>query len=50
LRAKELPPGADELTSFLKSYIATWAGRAGVLSEGSSAGKFYNPAASIVLW
>jgi hypothetical protein len=25
-------------------------GRAGVLSEGSSAGKFYNPAASIVLW
>lgn len=30
-RAKELPPGADEFTSFLKSYIATWAGRAGVL-------------------
>ena len=30
-RGKELPPGADELTSFLKSYIATWAGRAGVL-------------------
>ena len=30
-RAKELPPGAGEFTSFLKSYIATWAGRAGVL-------------------
>ena len=30
-RNKELPPGADEFTSFLKSYIATWAGRAGVL-------------------
>jgi LysR family carnitine catabolism transcriptional activator len=30
-RAKELPPGADDFTSFLKSYIATWAGRAGVL-------------------
>jgi LysR family transcriptional regulator, carnitine catabolism transcriptional activator len=30
-RGKELPPGADEFTSFLKSYIATWAGRAGVL-------------------
>jgi LysR family transcriptional regulator, carnitine catabolism transcriptional activator len=30
-RARELPPGADEFTSFLKSYIATWAGRAGVL-------------------
>lgn len=30
-RAKELPPGADEFASFLKSYIATWAGRAGVL-------------------
>ena len=30
-RSKELPPGADEFTSFLKSYIATWAGRAGVL-------------------
>jgi LysR family transcriptional regulator, carnitine catabolism transcriptional activator len=26
-RGKELPPGADEFTSFLKSYIATWAGR-----------------------
>lgn len=30
-RGKELPPGANEFTSFLKSYIATWAGRAGVL-------------------
>jgi DNA-binding transcriptional LysR family regulator len=30
-RGKELPPGAQDFTSFLKSYIATWAGRAGVL-------------------
>jgi LysR family carnitine catabolism transcriptional activator len=30
-RGKELPPGAHEFTSFLKSYIALWAGRAGVL-------------------
>jgi DNA-binding transcriptional LysR family regulator len=30
-RGRELPPGAAEFTSFLKSYIATWAGRAGVL-------------------
>ena len=30
-RARELPPGAAEFTSFLKSYVATWAGRAGVL-------------------
>jgi LysR family carnitine catabolism transcriptional activator len=30
-RGRELPPGADEFTSFLKSYIATWAGRTGVL-------------------
>jgi DNA-binding transcriptional LysR family regulator len=30
-RGKELPPGADEFTAFLKSYIATWAGRSGVL-------------------
>ena len=30
-RAKELPPGAEEFIAFLKSYIATWAGRAGVL-------------------
>jgi LysR family carnitine catabolism transcriptional activator len=29
-QGKALPPGADEFTSFLKSYIATWAGRAGV--------------------
>jgi DNA-binding transcriptional LysR family regulator len=28
---RKQPPGADEFTSFLKSYIATWAGRAGVL-------------------
>jgi hypothetical protein len=30
-RAEKLPPGAEEFVSFLKSYIATWAGRAGVL-------------------
>jgi DNA-binding transcriptional LysR family regulator len=30
-RGKPLPPGADDFTSFLKSYIARWAGRAGVL-------------------
>jgi len=30
-RGKELPPGAEEFISYLKSYIATWAGRAGVL-------------------
>jgi LysR family carnitine catabolism transcriptional activator len=30
-RGRALPPGADEFTSFLKSYIAIWAGRAGVL-------------------
>ena len=30
-RGRELPPGAEEFTSFLKSYIASWAGRAGVL-------------------
>jgi DNA-binding transcriptional LysR family regulator len=30
-RGKDLPPGAAEFTSFLKTYIATWAGRAGVL-------------------
>lgn len=30
-RGKELPPGADEFAAFLKSYIASWAGRAGVL-------------------
>jgi LysR family carnitine catabolism transcriptional activator len=30
-RGTELPPGALEFTSFLKSYIALWAGRAGVL-------------------
>jgi LysR family carnitine catabolism transcriptional activator len=30
-RGTELPPGADEFTSFLKGYIATWAGRSGVL-------------------
>jgi len=30
--AKELPPGADEFTAYLKSCIATWAGRSGVLS------------------
>lgn len=30
-RGRELPPGAQEFSAFLKSYIATWAGRAGVL-------------------
>ncbi len=30
-RGKQLPPGADEFTAFLKTYIARWAGRAGVL-------------------
>jgi DNA-binding transcriptional LysR family regulator len=30
-RGKQLPPEADEFTAFLKSYIASWAGRAGVL-------------------
>jgi len=28
---KKMPPGADEFTGFLKTYIARWAGRAGVL-------------------
>jgi len=28
---KELPPGAEAFTAFLKQYIATWAGRAGLL-------------------
>jgi DNA-binding transcriptional LysR family regulator len=30
-RGKKLPPEADEFTAFLKSYIARWAGRSGVL-------------------
>ena len=30
-RGRKLPPEAVEFTSFLKSYIALWAGRAGVL-------------------
>jgi LysR family carnitine catabolism transcriptional activator len=30
-RGRDLPPGSEEFTSFLKSYIAVWAGRAGVL-------------------
>jgi LysR family transcriptional regulator, carnitine catabolism transcriptional activator len=30
-RARKLPVGAADFTSFLKSYIARWAGRAGVL-------------------
>jgi LysR family carnitine catabolism transcriptional activator len=30
-RGKKLPAGVDEFTAFLKSYIARWAGRAGVL-------------------
>ena len=31
LRGKKLPPGADDFTSFLKSYIGRWAGRSGIL-------------------
>ena len=30
-RGKKLPVGADEFAAFLKTYIARWAGRAGVL-------------------
>jgi hypothetical protein len=30
-RVRKLPPVADEFTAFLQSYIARWAGRAGVL-------------------
>jgi len=30
-RGKRLPSGADDFTSFLQSYIARWAGRAGIL-------------------
>jgi LysR family transcriptional regulator, carnitine catabolism transcriptional activator len=30
-RGRALPAGADEFAAFLKSYIAVWAGRAGVL-------------------
>jgi len=30
-RGRKLPPGADDFTLFLKSYMARWAGRAGVL-------------------
>jgi DNA-binding transcriptional LysR family regulator len=30
-RGRKPPSGADEFISFLKSYVATWAGRAGVL-------------------
>jgi DNA-binding transcriptional LysR family regulator len=30
-RGKQLPPGAHDFTSFLQSYIARWAGRAGIL-------------------
>jgi LysR family carnitine catabolism transcriptional activator len=32
-RGKKLPPGAEEFTSFLQSYIARWAGRAGILER-----------------
>jgi hypothetical protein len=31
LLAKLKLPGADDFTSFLQSYIARWAGRAGIL-------------------
>jgi LysR family transcriptional regulator, carnitine catabolism transcriptional activator len=30
-RGKQLPSGANDFTSFLQSYIARWAGRAGIL-------------------
>jgi LysR family carnitine catabolism transcriptional activator len=30
-RGRKLPPAAEEFTSFLQTYIARWAGRAGVL-------------------
>jgi hypothetical protein len=30
-RARKLPAGAEEFTAFLKSYLARWAGPAGVL-------------------
>jgi DNA-binding transcriptional LysR family regulator len=30
-RGKKLPTGAEDFTSFLQSYIARWAGRAGIL-------------------
>jgi LysR family transcriptional regulator, carnitine catabolism transcriptional activator len=30
-RGKKLPTGADDFTTFLKSYIARWAGRSGIL-------------------
>lgn len=30
-RGKKLPPGAEEFTAFLQTYIARWAGRTGVL-------------------
>lgn len=30
-RAKQLPAGTEDFTSFLQSYIARWAGRAGIL-------------------
>ena len=31
LRGKKLPPGADDFTSFLRAYIARWAGSTGIL-------------------
>jgi len=31
LRGKKLPPGADDFTSFLRAYIARWAGSSGIL-------------------
>jgi DNA-binding transcriptional LysR family regulator len=30
-RGKQVPPGAEDFTTFLQGHIATWAGRAGVL-------------------
>ena len=35
-RGRELPPGADEFTAFLKSYIAGWAGRASSTNRANS--------------
>jgi hypothetical protein len=30
-RGRAMPPAADDFATFLKAYIARWAGRAGVL-------------------
>jgi hypothetical protein len=31
LGGRKLPPVAEDFTSFLQSYIASWAGRSGIL-------------------